>query len=45
MEITAGIIFVSIGCALWVGYSIILLFKLIVLILSEALKALLGRSE
>jgi len=44
MEII-GIYFIALGCALWIGYSIMLLFKLIILILSKALKALLGRSE
>lgn len=35
-----AIVFVALLCSLWMGYSVILLFKLFILILSEALKAL-----
>ena len=39
---TACIVFVALFCSLWIGYSMILFFKLFILVLSEILKALPG---
>ncbi len=42
---TIAVVFVCIVCSLWIGYSIILLFKLFILILSEVLKSIIPRDK